>query len=183
MGRNILVITGSPRKGGNTDTLAGAFIRGASAAGHAVSHFDAAATEIKPCKACDKCWSTGAPCVFKDGFNTMAPMLLKADTLVLATPVYWFGFSTQLKSAVDKFYSMVRESCPSPLRIRDAVLLLVAGDEDEAVFAGSIATYKGIADYLKWRDAGILAVPGVYAKGDIAGSPYLDKAERLGKSL
>ncbi|MDL2210814.1 flavodoxin family protein, partial [Desulfovibrio sp. OttesenSCG-928-O18] len=134
MGRNILVITGSPRKGGNTDTLVDAFIKGASHAGHTVSRFNAAATEIKGCRGCDKCWTTGTPCIFRDGFDTLAPMLAEADTLVLASPVYWFGFSTQLKSAVDKFYAMVRETCPTPLKIKDAILLLVAGDEDEAVF-------------------------------------------------
>ena len=66
----ILVLTGSPRKNGNSNTLAEHFINGAKEAGHEVTRFDAASSKVHPCIACNKCGMNG-PCVFKDDFERM----------------------------------------------------------------------------------------------------------------
>ena len=181
--KNILVMTGSPRKGGNSDILADAFIKGASAAGHEVSVFRAAADVVNGCRACDACWSKGKPCVFPDGFEKLFPLLEKADVLVLCTPIYWFGFSAQIKSAIDKFYSYGSSKRKADLKIKETVLLLCAEDTDPNVFNGAIETYKGICDYKEWKDRGIISVMNVNAKGDINGNEALAQAEQLGSSI
>lgn len=183
MPKNILVITGSPRKNGNSDTLAEAFISGANESGNKVLKFEAAFKNIGGCKACNACWSRGAPCVFADDFAELSELLEAADVLVFCTPVYWFGMSAQMKLAIDKFYAYVRLACPRKLKVKESVLLACAGDGDEKVFDGAIGTYKGITNYLKWKDRGIIAVPAVHELSDIANNPALEKAHELGRNI
>jgi hypothetical protein len=102
MVKKILVMTGSPRKGGNSDMLADAFIKGAESAGHEVTKFECAHKNIKPCIACDACYSQKGACVFNDDFNELAPLLEQSDVIVFAPPVYWFTFPAQMKGALIK---------------------------------------------------------------------------------
>ena len=183
MGKNVLIITGSPRRGGNTEILVDSFVAGAQESGHRIDRFDAAANEVKGCRACDACWSKGNACVFDDGFTVLAPMMARAEVLVLATPVYWFGFSAQLKAAVDKMYSFLSTNRKAELKIKESALLICAGDTDESLFTGSVETYKSACEYMEWQDRGTIIVPGVMEKGAIAGNPALILARELGKAL
>ena len=88
MGKNILVLTGSPRSNGNSFMLADAFIKGAEEAGHRVQRFDTARKQIDGCRACNQCFKHGKACLFDDDFNSLAPILKEAEVLVLATPLY-----------------------------------------------------------------------------------------------
>ena len=110
--KNILVLTGSPRKGGNSDLMADAFIKGAIAKGHQVIKFETAKKVIGGCKACDKCWSLGTACVFRDDFAELEPLIEKADVIVLATPLYWFNMSAQIKPRlIDCMHMTPRLAC------------------------------------------------------------------------
>lgn len=183
MGKNILVVTGSPRKNGNSNMLADAFIKGALKKGHTVNRFDSAFKTIGGCRACDACWSKGSACFYKDGFSELAPMLEEADVMVFVSPLYWFGMSAQLKAAIDKMYAYDSPNCTKPLKIKECLLLTCAAEKDTAVFDGIIGTYRGIANYLNWSDAGILSVPAVSKAGEITHTEALEKAEQLGSSL
>ncbi len=105
--KNIVVITGSPRKGGNSDKMANAFIKGAASRGHKLAKIAAADMNIHGCRACDACYSTEKPCIFHDDFNQIAGAILEADVIVLATPMYWFSFSAQIKALIDRWYSLM----------------------------------------------------------------------------
>lgn len=181
MGKHILVLTGSPRAGGNSDRLAGAFIQGAMAAGHTVVCFDAGRKNILGCQACDTCFSQGAACSFEDDFRELAPLLEKAEALVLVSPLYWFGFSAQLKAALDKMYAFIVVGRPLP--VKECLLLACAGTDDEKDFTGMLDSYRRIAAYQKWQDRGWLLVPKVFAKDDILNTDALEKAERLGRNF
>jgi multimeric flavodoxin WrbA len=183
MNKNILIITGSPRKRGNTSLLAESFKLGAQEKGHEVTIFDAGSKKINGCTACNNCWSKGTACIFTDGFTELEPLLEKADVIVIASPLYWFGMSTQIKAPIDKLYAYVREACLRPLKIKESVLLVCGGDEDIQVFDGIIGTYKGIYKYMKWENKGIIAVPDVYELGDIVGREALAQARELGSSI
>ena len=181
MANNILVLTGSPRRGGNSDLLADAFIAGARQAGHTTVKYATAEKNITGCKACKACFSKGSACSFADDFNELAPLLAQADILVFATPLYWFSFPVQLKAAIDKLYSFLIGQKILPVR---ACVLLVCGvAEEEAEYAGIVTTYKQIAHYQHWQDGGVIIVPGVTEKGDILKTDGLKRAMRLGVSL
>ena len=183
MQKEILVLTGSPRKNGNSDMLADAFIRGAEAAGHRTARFDAGRKKIRGCTACKACWTKDTACSYKDDFSGLEPLLEKADVLVFSSPLYWFGISAQLKAAVDRLYAYLSEKALRPLKIRESVFMICGADEGEEIFAGAVETYKGIAQYMKWRDRGILLVPNVQDKGEIEKTGALKEAEDLGKSI
>jgi multimeric flavodoxin WrbA len=181
--KNILVLTGSPRKSGNSDRMADAFIKGALSVGHEVTKFETARMTIGGCKACKTCWSNGNPCSFQDDFYDLAPLLESADVIVFSTPLYWFSFSAQIKAAIDKMYSYVGKNCKRPLKIKESILLVCGADEGMKIFDGIISTYREIAHYMEWEDRGVLAVPKVKEKGDIEATDALMRAEEYGKSL
>ena len=183
MSKNILVLTGSPRKGGNSELLADAFINGALEKGHKVNKYESAFKSIHGCKACDACWSNEKVCVFEDDFIELAQFLNVADTIVFSTPVYWFGMSAQIKLAIDRLYSYMSPRCQNKLKIKESCLIACAEDNDEKVFEGILGTYRGIVNYLNWENRGILTVPSVYKKGDVLNTGFILKAEKMGNKL
>ena len=88
MRKKILVITGSPRKKGNSFAMTDAFIKAAEAKGHIVTRFDAAMKNVGGCRACETCFKTGKACSFDDDFNTVAPAILDADAVVFTMSLY-----------------------------------------------------------------------------------------------
>ena len=182
MKKNILVITGSPRKGGNSDLLAEAFAKGAGAKGHSVTLFRAASKKIGGCTACGRCWSKGQACVVTDGFTELEPLLEAADAVVFASPLYWFSFSTQIKAAIDKLNAYDSPKTLRPLKVRESALLVCGAGDDPRIFDGIRASYASMCAYLNWQDAGVVAITGVQEKGDILQSSGLEQAEQLGAS-
>lgn len=182
--KRILVITGSPRKNGNSSTLAESFIKGATEAGHQITRYDAASKEIKSCIGCNNCFSKeNMACIFKDDFNELATFIMQSDIIVFVTPLYWFTYTAKLKAAIDKFYSLLIGDKPEA-KNKEAILLAVCGDERIAEFDTLIQQHKMMITANKWTEIGQLLVPGVLAKGDISNKvEYLAKAEKLGRSI
>ncbi|SDF37571.1 flavodoxin family protein [Sporomusa acidovorans] len=181
MSKNILVLTGSPRKGGNSDKLADAFIAGAQQAGHTVQKYITAGKTIKGCMDCKTCFSKGIACSIPDDFNELAPLVEQADMIVFATPLYFFSFTAHLKAAVDKFFSFY---CGQrAVKIKESVLLACAADPNESSFEGLVASYKLIAKHWNWKDCGTILVSGVHGKEDIMKTDGLKRAEELGKNI
>ena len=180
--KNILILTGSPRVGGNSDLMAEAFQKGAEAAGHKVVRYDAGRNAILPCRACDACFSGGKACVWDDRFsNELAPLIEAADVIVLATPLYWYTFPTQLKAAIDKLYSFIVGE--HSIAGKEAYMLICAEADDPHCFDGVIRSFELITDYAQWRDRGKLTVTGVSGKGEILNTDALVKAEKMGQSV
>lgn len=123
------------------------------------------------------------PCSFQDDFDELGSLLEAADVIVISTPIYWFSFPGYIKVAIDKMNAYLKENCRHHLKIKESILLVCGADEGMEIFNGIIVTYRQIANYMKWEDKGILAVPNVKEKGDIENTDALKKAEELGKSL
>lgn len=174
----ILVITGSPRKNGNSAALADHFIRGAEEAGHEVVRFDAAFRKVHPCIACNSCGMDG-PCVFKDDFEFVREHIVGADCVVFATPMYYFGISAQLKAVIDRFYA-INGSIHVP---KKAVLLMTYANTAASEAVPIKSHYEVLLKYLGWRDAGQVIAPGVWPAGAIRHTPFPEQAYRLGKSI
>lgn len=174
----ILVLTGSPRKDGNSNELANRFIEGAREAGHDVFRFDAANSDVHPCIACNSCGMDG-PCVFKDDFEQVREHIIPADLVVFATPLYYFGISAQLKTVIDRFYAINGQIHVPKL----AVLLMTFANSSRKNANALEAHYDALLDYLGWRDAGRIIAPGVWTAGSIKNTAYPDQAYQLGKRL
>jgi multimeric flavodoxin WrbA len=179
--KNIVVITGSARKNGNSELMAKYFMEGAKQAGHNVFLFETAKKKLLSCIACDTCFSKGQACSFPDDFNEIAPILENADAIVFCTPLYWFTFPARIKMVIDKLYSFMVGG--HELKIKESLLMVCAETHDITDFTGIIKTYELILGYMKWKDAGILTIPSVYKIGDIKTTDGLDKAKEMGKRI
>lgn len=174
----ILVITGSPRKNGNSNTLADNFIKGAQEAGHTVVRFDSAFKNVHPCIACNKCGMNGQ-CVFRDDFEFVKANIIDSDAVVFATPMYYFGISAQIKAVIDRFCA-INGQISKP---KKAALLMTYADTSEKEAQPIINHYEVLLNYLGWTDIGKIIAPGVWVEGDIMNTHYPQKAYELGKNL
>ena len=104
--KKIIVITGSPRKNGNSSKMADGFIKTIVEGGAQATRFDAAFMKIGGCHACDKCYKNEKACVYDDDFNVLAKELETADGIVFVAPVYWYTFPAQIKAVIDRLYAM-----------------------------------------------------------------------------
>lgn len=180
MGKKILVLQGSARKNQNTATLAKEFCRGAEEAGHEVTFVTLACMTINGCKDCKYCFSHEGQCVQKDDMQELYSHLHSHDVLVLATPVYFFGMTAQIKAPLDRMYAGLGK----PFNISSTVLLVTFQDSNEQIVQPLIDQYKIMADFCKYEDQGIIYANGLNTDGeDINNSPKLQKAYELGKSI
>lgn len=165
MSKKIVVITGSPRRNGNSFAMTEAFIREAVKKGHTVTRFDAAMKNVGGCHACETCFKTGKACSFDDDFNTIAPAILEADAVVFTMPVYWYSIPAQVKGVIDKLFSF----CVAGKDIagKECGLIACCEEDDMSVMDGVRIPMERSAALLKWKMAGEVLVPGVLNAGDI----------------
>ncbi len=162
---NIVVITGSPRKDGNSFAMTDAFISAAEAKGHAVTRFDAAFKKLGGCRACETCFKTGKACSFDDDFNEIAPAILEADGVVFTAPVYWYSIPSQIKCVIDRLYSF----CVAGKDIagKKCAVIACCEEDDPTVMDGVRVPIERSAALVKWEMVGEVLVPGVLNRGDI----------------
>lgn len=173
----ITVITGSPRKHGNSFAMTEAFINEAKQCGHEVKRFDAAFMKIGGCHACQTCYKTGKACSFDDDFNTIAPAILEADAIVFTMPVYWYSIPSQIKGVIDRIYSLVVGG--KDYAGKKCGLIACCEEKDMTVFDGVKIPVERSATLLKWTMAGEVLVPGVLEEGDIDKTDGCEQAKDL----
>lgn len=172
----ILILTGSPRKGGNTDMLAKAFADGASL-NHEVEIISAADCRIGACIGCNSCFTReGNKCFQEDDMQKIYDKMACADMLVVASPVYFYGVSAQLKNIIDRCHTPMRKG----FKIKNVALLLAAASSKQCVFDAIVKQYELIADYFHFEDKGRLLVGGVGEKGAVSKTQALKKARDMG---
>ena len=175
----IVVLTGSPRRNGNSAYLAEQFIKGAEEQGHEVCRFDCAMKDVEPCRACNRCGMDG-PCIFNDDFQELRPRIVEADMVVFATPMYYFGMSAQMKRVIDRFYAINGQIKGSP---KKAAFMMTYADTAEKEAEAMLVHYRTLMDYLGWTSVGEVVAPGVWTAGSVRNTDYPQQAYRLGKSL
>lgn len=161
----IVVITGSPRKKGNSFAMTDAFIQEAEKRGHTIRRFDAAFLKIGGCHACMTCYKTGKACSFDDDFNDIAPAILDADAVVFTMPVYWYSIPAQIKGAIDRLFSLVVGG--KEVAGKKCALIACCEEEDTAVLDGVRIPMERTAALLQWEMVGEVLIPGVLNEGDI----------------
>ena len=181
MSKKIVVITGSPRKDGNSFAMTDAFIRAAQAKGHTVTRFDAAMMNVGGCHACETCYKTGKACSFDDDFNQIAPAVLEADTIVFTTPVYWYSIPAQIKGVIDKMYSLVVGG--KDITGKECALIACCEEEDLTVLDGVRIPIERTAALNKWKMVGEVLIPGVLNPGDINKTDGCQQAAELADKI
>ena len=172
----IVILTGSPRKNGNSARLVSAFAQEARALCNEVKIFDTAFLKIDGCRHCEGCYKMGKPCVFDDDFNRVAVAIEQSDAVVFASPLYWSSFSAQLKACIDRFFCFYNGK---KLSSKKFALLGTCQDSTENAFAGMLLVYKGVVSLLGGVHVGEVLVPRVYAMDDVEKTDGITRAKEL----
>ena len=174
----IIVLAGSPRKEGNTDRLVAAFVKGAEK-NNEVEVFSVHDYKVNPCFGCNSCFSReGNNCFQNDDMQQIYKKLSEADILVIASPVYFYGISSQLKTVIDRLHTPLRNS----FNIKKLALILVGAAELPEMFDAILTQYKLTLNFFKLEDAGKVLVRGAKDKGDVT-QAGLEQAYNLGLSI
>ena len=175
----IVVLEGSPNRKGSTHILADCFRQGAEGAGHTVEMADVAHANIHPCTGCVHCGYEG-PCVQRDDMERLRGKILEADMVVFATPLYYYGMSAQLKTAIDRFCAF--NSSIQRKHMRSA-LLSVAWNSDSWTFEALEVHYRTLVRYLNFQDMGSVLGGGCGTPSMTEHSKFPQQAYSLGNRL
>ncbi len=175
----IVILMGSPNRNGSTGILVENFVRGAQEAGHACEVIDVCHMDIHPCIGCVRCGYEG-PCVQKDDVEIIRQKLLACDMVVLATPLYYYGMSAQLKMVVDRFCAY--NSSLNRRHLKSA-LLTVAWNADDWTFDALKTHYMTLVRYINWDDQGMILGYGCGTPSVTRSGEYPEQAYRMGKNL
>ncbi len=156
---NILVLNGSPHPDGNTSAMAQAFAEGAKEAGNGVTVLKIGTKKIAACQACEFCHTRGnGECVQQDDMQEVYPALKKAEMLVLASPVHYFGMSGQMQCAISRIYAL-----KAPPKMKKVALLL--SSSSPGVYGAATQQYRdAFVNFMKGQDMGIITANGAENK-------------------
>lgn len=178
MAKNVLILSGSPRKGGNSDTLCDEFMKGALEAGNHVEKIHVAAQNIGFCKGCYCCKNTGK-CIIKDDMAQVLDKILAADVIVLASPVYFYSISAQLKALIDRTVARWLD-----IKNKEFYYIVTAAESSKSAAHCTLECFRGLAACLSGsKEMGIVLGTGVYEVGEINTRPAMKEAYELGKSV
>lgn len=173
----IVILNGSPRIGGNTDELVTAFKNGASISND-VEVINVCEKNINPCRGCNACLNS-KQCYQKDDMLSVYEALSNADALVVASPVYFYGISSQLKAVIDRLHNPIRND----FKISRLGLMLVGAASRPDLFDAVKLQYEMLLQFFNLESIGELCVPSVKDKGDVKKTTAVLKAYEWGKSL
>ncbi len=178
MSKQVLILSGSPRKGGNSDTLCNQFMKGAREAGHHVEKVRIAEKRIGYCTGCGACQGTGA-CVQKDDMAAILEKMAAADVIVLATPVYFYTLCAQLKTVIDRTVARYTEIVNKAL-----YFILTAADTRTTALERTVEEFRGFRDCLEGSaEKGVIYGTGAWAVGDIQKSAAMKQAYDMGRNV
>lgn len=179
MSKNILVLSASPRKDGNSDLLCDEFIKGAIEAGKQVEKIFLADKQINYCIACESCRKNNGICIWKDDIADILEKMINADVIVMATPVYFYTMNAQIKTLIDRTVARYTE-----IRGKIFYFIVAAADTSEPAMERTIEGFRGFIDCLEnAREKGIIYGIGAWHKGDIRGSIAMKKSYEMGRNV
>ncbi len=184
MSKKMTILKGSPRERGNSAALADQLAAGAVQAGVEVESIYLHTLDIRPCDGCDLCKEQGVFCVIEDDMQALYPKLLGTDILVLASPIYWFTYSAQLKLCIDRWYGLWNNA-RDIFRDKPVGLILTYGDTDLYTSGGinAIHTLESMFRFLRSKIVGMV-YGSVMDPGDAEKNPELMQAAyELGRKL
>jgi multimeric flavodoxin WrbA len=183
--KRILILKSSPRNKSNSSLLADQVAAGARAAGAQVESYDLHNMDIQPCDACEACRdATDDDCILDDDMQLLYPRLRDADGIVLASPIYWFTMSAQLKLCIDRWYALGGPQGHA-LAGKQFGVVLAYGDDDPLA-SGAVNAVRTFQDMIRYLDADLAGMVYCTANdpGEVQSQPEsMERAYRLGQKL
>ena len=178
MSKKVLILSGSPRKDGNSDILCNEFMRGAIESGNEVEKIRVAEKKIGFCTGCYACRNTGV-CAIKDDMDEVMQKLIDADVIVLASPVYFYSIDAQLKALIDRTVCRWTE-----VKDKEFYYIMTAADSGIESMETTLACFRGYADCVEGaKEMGVIYGTGVYEKGEIKDKKAMLEAYEMGKRI
>ena len=179
MAKKVLILSGSPRKNGNSDILCDRFAQGAREAGNDVEMIRVSEKKIGYCKACYYCQNSGGKCAVKDDMGEILQKMIDADVIVLASPVYFYSIDAQLKTLIDRTVARWLE-----VKDKEFYYIATCAEEPKESVETTLACFRGYADCVEGaKEKGVVYATGVYDKGEVEATPAYDEAYRMGLSV
>lgn len=179
MSKKVLALSASPRRCGNSDLLCDRLLQGAQEAGHQTEKIFLGEKKVGVCTACDYCRSHNGQCAQKDDMAEILDKMVKADVLVLASPVYFYSINAQMKAVIDRTVARYLE-----LTGKELCYIIAAAEDDRPAMERAVECFRGFADCLPDpEERGVIYGIGVWQKGEIQDKPAMEEAYQLGRSL
>lgn len=177
--KKVLILSGSPRREGNSDILCDEFLRGAVEAGHEVEKIRVAEKNIGYCRACYYCRDHKGECIVKDDMAEVLQKMIDADVIVLASPVYFYSVDAQLKALIDRTVARWLE-----VKDKEFYYIVTCADEERASAETTLACFRGYADCVEGAvEKGVVYGTGVYEKGSVRATKAMREAYLAGKNV
>lgn len=178
MSKKVLILSGSPRKDGNSDILCNEFMRGATESGNEVEKIRVAEKKIGYCTGCYACRDTGV-CAIKDDMDEVMQKLIDADVIVFASPVYFYSIDAQLKALIDRTVCRWTE-----VKDKEFYYIMTAADSGTKSMETTLACFRGYSDCVEGaKEMGVIYGTGVYEKGEIKDKKAMLEAYEMGKGI
>ena len=179
MSKKVLILSGSPRKGGNSDLLCDDFLRGAQESGNQVEKVFLRSKKVAPCNACYYCKNSGGKCAIPDDMAEIMDKMQAADVIVMASPVYFYSIGAQMKAVIDR--SVARwTNIPN----KEFYYIMTAAEDSDTVMDCTLECFRGFAACLDGaQEKGVIYGKGVYEAGAIKGLPAMREAYEMGKQV
>lgn len=179
MSKKVLILSGSPRNGGNSDLLCDEFMKGAKDAGNEVEKIRVATKKIAPCSGCYYCSANDGQCVHKDDMAEILQKMIDADVLVLASPVYFYSIDAQLKAVIDRTVARWLE-----VKNKEFYYIVTMADTERSSADTTLACFRGYADCVEGAvEKGVIIGNGVYTPGEVKNAPAMKDAYNMGKNI
>lgn len=178
MGKKVLILSGSPRKGGNSDLLCDEFMRGALEAGHTVEKIRVQEKKVGYCMACYACREQGV-CAIKDDMADIMQKMIECDVMVLASPVYFYSIDAQLKAVIDRSVCRWTE-----VKDKKMYYIMTAADDEKSAMDTTLACFRGYADCVEGAmEKGVIYGLGVYEAGEVKTTNAMKEAYEMGQRV
>ena len=177
MSKKVLIISSSPRKGGNSDLLCDGFEKGALEAGNEVEKIFLKDKTVHPCTGCSVCSMYGKSCPQKDDAAEIVEKMIVADVIVMATPVYFYTMCGQMKIMIDRCCARYTE-----ITNKEFYFIIAAAENDKSMMERTIDGFRGFLDCLENpQEKGVIYGIGAWKVGEIKDTPYLQESYEMGK--
>ena len=174
----ITILVGSPRKDGNTERLVDAFIKG-TGSNNTIEVISVTDHKVNSCIGCNSCFMReGHECFQNDDMVKIYSKMKEADVVIIASPVYFYGISAQLKAVIDRLHTPMRNE----FHVKKLGLILVGAAQLPELFDAILKQYELILKFFKLADAGKVLIRGVREKVDLK-EEDLELAYLFGKSM
>lgn len=179
MSKKVLIISASPRRGGNSDLLCDQFKQGVQESGHSVEKIFLKDKTVNYCTGCGICYNKEKACPQKDDMKELLNKMIDSDVIVMATPVYFYTMNAQMKTLIDRTCSRYTE-----INNKEFYFIVAAADDSRAAMERTIEGFRGFTDCLVGaKEKGIIYGTGAWQIGDIKDSDAMQVAYELGKAI